>query len=437
MTATSSPSSPPPANRLRSPTNSRPRRLPWLIGLLVLAFLAILVLAGASGTQEGSTYTAGPTGYQKWYAYMQKQNTVPIERWRRSYTTLTGEEDPNDELLESHLPPGSALNSDLVPPVAPPAVQPVATPLRAPETMIRVHAQVDPLTRGRLPAPLITWVEQGNRVIQLGWWGETTAAKFQSQLPSSVGPVQIETIRRANTSDAVIGQKLLKDKHGAVVWQNTYGKGQIIYVTYPWLAANAHENDAKNFAYLGNLASQAGGKIWIDEWMHGFRDTESQTSRQREIADVFAYILRTTPALAMLCQAGLIGLIALFGLNWRFGPPVSLVPPEPANSERYVQALATVLNQARHTDFVAAQLSLRLRQQLASELGLAADRAPSARLPDDDSLAKAWAAQTGRPPEEVLKLLQQAKSGKRWSDLELQAWAAAAASVEIGKGGIA
>jgi hypothetical protein len=352
----------------------------------------------------------------------QPQSQGKIQRWRRNYSELLEQEAPNQDLIESQQPQLQYVSLD------------------APQTMVRVASGGILGVDSVITPGLKEWVQKGNTIIQMGWYGRATNAPFQAKLASPVGSVLVETTRRQTVERSSPGA-LLKDQIGAVAWTESLGKGKIIYVTYPLLAANAHAEEPNNFAFLGRLASQAGGQIWVDEWMHGFRDRKSQNSqnndnanRERDISDVQAYIFRTTPALALLIQAIVITILLIWSKNWRFGPLQVIRSREIANSERYVQALAGVLNQARHSDFVLAELGLRLRQQLASQLGLAADRAPSARLPDDATLAQAWTAQTGQSAQEVLKLLQQADSGRRLSDAELVIWAAAAASLAAGKG---
>jgi hypothetical protein len=418
MTAT-----PPPATvKLRSQSSTWRRRAPWVLVLIPLVFV-LVVLTGVVTSKDGSTYSHAPAGYHKWYVYMQKQTQSQgkIQRWRRDYSELLEQEAPNQDLIESQQPQLQYVSLD------------------APQTMVRVSSggmlDVDSV----ITSDLMGWVKKGNTVIQMNWHGRATDAPFRSTLSSPVGPVLVETTRRQTVERSSPGA-LLKDQIGAVAWTESLGKGKVIYVTYPLLAANAHAEEPNNFAFLSRLASQAGGQIWVDEWMHGFRDRKSQNNsndnanRERDIPDVQAYIFRATPALALLIQGIVITSLLIWGKNWRFGPLQVIRPREIANSERYVQALAGVLNQARHSDFVLAQLGLRLRQQLASQLGLAADRAPTARLPDDVTLAQAWTAQTGQSAQEVLKLLQQADSGRRLSDAELVTWAAVAAALAAGKG---
>jgi hypothetical protein len=181
-----------------------------------------------------------------------------------------------------------------------------------------------------------------------------------------------------------------------------------------------------------SLIDQPESKIWVDEWVHGYREPQSKqqdTQTQSEPLDTFTYLLTRTPALAILWQLGLIIALLIWGANRRFGTIQSNAAPESANSERYVQALSEVLNAAGHTDFIFAQLGHRFRQQLASDLGMAADRAPAALLPTDPEIAKAWSQQTGLPAQEVLKLLQQASGGHRPSESELFAWTKAAKAV--------
>jgi hypothetical protein len=363
-----------------------------LIGLLVLGLLLVIFLV-APVAREGSTYERSPTGYNNWFVYM-KQQGITVRRWQLDYSELTG---TGKTLIQ---------------------IQPRETPLDSNESST------------------FSWVGKGNTLIRLSWRGEMVGSTFASQLESPVGEVLIETRRRSKRIDKQ-EEALLQDADGVVVWSRPLEKGQIINCLYPWLAANAYDGRGlKNYEYLKyltTLAQQQGGEIWVDEWLHGYRDRQPRPQAQAErYSDVFDY-LRQTPLAAMLAQTVLIIVLLTFGQNQRFGGILNPKTPQPDNSERYIQALAGVINNARHTDFVLEHLGERLRRQLAVGLGLTSER--SGQLPPDDQLVAAWTQATQRSPQNLLKLLQASQKSevgqetRRLSDQDLLAWVSNAESI--------
>jgi hypothetical protein len=63
----------------------------------------------------------------------------------------------------------------------------------------------------------------------------------------------------------------LGDRFGAVVWENNYSKGKVISATTAYLAANAYRDEA-NFSYLADLVNKNRQKIYIDEYIHSYKD---------------------------------------------------------------------------------------------------------------------------------------------------------------------
>jgi hypothetical protein len=358
------------------------RRSLWiglLIGLGIFAFIGLVFLS-APLSREGSTYERSPTGYFNWYTSLKQQN-IPIQRWQKNYSKLTGKG----------------------------------------QTLIQIHGEsTDPLD-SKAEDAINNWIAKGNTLISLDWEGRLTAAPFSSRLNSPVGPVLIETIRRQK----VLGKgniALLGDKYGSVVWSNSESAWQYITVAYPWLGANAYPSNSNNSKFLTRLAQRQGGQIWVDEWMHGYRDPLTpQEQADLPYQDPLEYLLNT-PVFTLTVQAFLILLLLIWAGNRRFGQILVTKKPDLANSERYIQSLAGVLNNARHSDFVLQHLGEQLRQQLATKLGIAADLAAGTVRLDDQQLAQAWANQSGRSPQELLSLLQQTHSKRRFSDRELLDW---------------
>lgn len=370
------------------------RRFRWslrqrsiLIGFGILV-VVLLVLTGAPSVQDGSTYLRSPTGYSQWYQYMQ-QGGAPIQRWQRDYKQLQG----------SH------------------------------QTLIQIwgnRSTPPDLTE----AEIETWLRQGNTLITLTWRGRVTAAPFSSQLDSAVGPVTIDTTRRQRLQLQNQEQANLEDASGTVVWQQSVGKGERIAATYPWLAANAYNGQARNYQYLATLARQRGGQIWIDEWLHGYRDPDSQAGiagkqKYRNLVD----FLSRTPIAAIAFQIMFVILLAIWANNRRFGPIEPIAEPQPTNSEQYMQALAGVLNQAGQRAFVVTLLQQRLRYQVATRLGLAARESQGQSLRDDADLAVQWASRSGRSPQELEQLLVQSSGKQRFTDQDLLAWVSKAESI--------
>ncbi len=345
------------------------------LALLVLVGLILLLSPDSDRRQHGSTYSRAPSGYGAWYAWMQDR-PVPLERWRR---------------------PGSDL--------------PAQAGGTSPQALVRVYSDWE--RRPLLDPKLEAWVQAGNLLVLVGVWGPVTAADFRRSLPSSLGPVQIETRRRGvQAKDVRLG-----DRFGAVIWQEPRGEGWILSVATPYLAANAYQDQPANFAWLAQLVSerpdgQAVAKVWIDEYLHGYRDAETQ---QAEGRDSFWGYIAQTPLGPALVQGLVIVAIALGALNRRFGPPLLLPEPRVNNSRAYVEALAAVLHQAASRDFVLTTLSKAEQERLQRELGLGRG---SVAWP---ILVAAWEQQTGRSPAELERLLPPA-SRRRLRDVELLAW---------------
>ena len=76
----------------------------------------------------------------------------------------------------------------------------------------------------------------------------------------------------------------------------------------PYLAANAYANEPGNFAFLANLVQQAGGTIYVDEYIHGYKDSDVVVE---EVAGSWINYLAETPLLIAAAQVLVVLLIAL------------------------------------------------------------------------------------------------------------------------------
>lgn len=352
----------------------------WGVGLGLLALVALIAFTAAPASNRltsGSTWNRAPDGYAAWYDYMAEQGS-PIERWQR----------PLEDLLENR--------------------QQRAQPSAAPATLIQIYPSFIP--RG-ISSLQYEWLQAGNTLVLLGQQVPVTAAPFRTEQPSPTGSVTVETRRRAQLSDQE--QPVLEDEYGAIAWRFRQEQGGVIAVATPHLAANAYSQAAGNFAFLAQLVQEAGGPIWVDEYLHGYKDSDVVVS---ETGGTWLGYLAGTPLAVALAQLGLLGLVALVALNRRLGVQQRFASPRVDNSEAYIQALAGVLHKAGSHAFVASTLSRAERLALQKHLGLG--EAPV----DDAVLQAAWEAATGEPTRSLTTVLTPPARLPR--DQDLAAWLA-------------
>jgi uncharacterized Rmd1/YagE family protein len=74
----------------------------------------------------------------------------------------------------------------------------------------------------------------------------------------------------------------LGDRFGTVVWENNYSKGKVISATTAYLAANAYRHEA-NSSYLPDLVNKNRQKIYIDEYIHSYKDVDVKQNKDKAI----------------------------------------------------------------------------------------------------------------------------------------------------------
>ena len=348
------------------------------IAILGVVLLIVLGIAPTyNRVQSGSTWSNAPDGYGAWYEYMQQAGAT-IERWGRSL----------DDLLEEQ---GSAAR---------------------PATLVRVIPPALDFEQWNLSTALSDWIEAGNHLIVLSQQRPASAPQFETPISSDEGLVTIQTRRRATATDPGFKGKIspiLSDSFGAVVWQQAFFLGEerdrndnYIQSTTPFIAANAYVNEPGNFAFLASLAQAAGGPIFVDEYLHGYKDSDVVVE---EVAGTWFSYLAQTPLLVIVLQCVIILLIALVAQNRRMGLARSLQPKRTNNSEAYITALAGVLNKANSQDFLIETLTKAEQKALQRSLGLG--DAPVSL----DALQTAWQQTTGQSPAE-LNILKARPRGK-------------------------
>ncbi|MBD2464072.1 DUF4350 domain-containing protein [Oscillatoria sp. FACHB-1407] len=350
----------------------------WVIlgAIALLSLLLLTVLAAPSTPQaSGSSFSRSPDGYGAWYAYLQQQG-IAVERWERPYKDLDA------ELQKRGLPEGSV-------------------------TLVQVTT--DPL------APIFDaekWLQQGNRLIILGFREPVTPANFRSTQPSPGGAVTVDTRRRRKLRQGE--QQQLGDSFGAVVWQTSLHQGEVISTTTPFLAANAYQDEPGNFKFLADLATAEGNTtVWIDEYLHGYKEADVIVE---EIGQTWGAYLANTPLLPVLFQAIALVVVLIWAGNQRFGLPLRLTTPKINNSRAYIEALAGVLQKAESSEFIVEVIGKEEQLRVQHALGL------GNTLLDPDQLVNAWTAQTGRPANELNQALQPYWQKRRLSETDLKIW---------------
>lgn len=341
-----------------------------VFGLMVLAAIVLLTLfiAPRSTRQaSGSTFSRAPDGYGAWYAYMERQGT-PVQRWQK----------PSSEITSTG---GTG------------------------KTFLQVNPQFD----STLSKNEVAWVSQGNTWVVLGTMMPVTEANFSTMHATEQGIVQIETARRRKLEGDE--QQILGDRLGAIVWEDRQGKGRIIHAVTPFLGANAYQDRSGNFAFLARLVSQNGNKIWVDEYLHGYKE---QAVAKRETAANWGSYLLKTPFSLLLLQGTLVVLVLIWAKNRRFGQAMPLASPSQDSSEAYIQALAGVLHKAGRSEFVVDVVGREEQLQIQRSIGL------GNTLLERDTVIQAWTEQTGRPAEELAQILP--TSQNRLSEKDLLIW---------------
>lgn len=387
----------------RLPKSLSPRQ--WFTGGILAAGLLLFTLLSAPNNprSDGSTYSRSPEGYGAWYAYVERSGQA-IARWQKPLTALFGKD--GSDYPQSDVQEISDIASQ------------TNSPISIRTTLIQISSEPD--------SPRIDrrWIEQGNRVILIGTRkGKTqlTNAAFQSEIPVKFGSpsnpqsgtLKIATTRRHLQTSTL--QTLVSDSYGTLVWRTPIGSGEIIHILPTFLAANAYQNEAQNFAYLQDLTQ--GDRILMDEYIHGYRDPETAaTEGKGDLSTFFA----KTPIALMFFQMLVILSVLICGKNWRFGAIRSLNPPIINNSRAYIQALAGILQKANSTDFVTSTLSQAELKKLQRTLGLGTSRI------DPETILQTWTEQTGRSATEFREAFLLSSSHKdrhkKPSEAELTQW---------------
>ncbi|XHX77132.1 MAG: DUF4350 domain-containing protein [Stenomitos frigidus ULC029] len=382
------------------------KRQIWLLAIALAALVIISLFAAPGGNrqQSGSTYGRSPDGYGAWYAFMESRG-VTIQRWQKPLKSLFQPDERPTPTIETNNPKqtaGAQRRRDAEISMAVTA-SPAASSA-SPITLLQVSSG-EPLS-----VASTAWVERGNVLLLLGARSPITNAPFASAIDSPAGAVQIHTSRREVDRNTKI-EPLLRDAFGSVVWQQPMGQGRVIFASTSHLAANAYQEAPGNFEFLATLVAATNLPIWVDEYSHGYKDTEVI---QQEDGNLVSYLAKT-PLLLVLIQVIVIMLVLLWGQNQRLGPAIALTTPIVDNSEAYIQALSAVLRKAESNQFVVDTICKAEQLAIQKALGLGTEPLP---LP---TLLAAWTQQTGQPAA-ILEAALNTDRPRRVSETELLKW---------------
>lgn len=367
-------------------SNFRQRKWLWM-GIAIAVLIALTLIAapnsGGRKNDSGSTYGRSPDGYGAWYEYMTNKQDISIERWRKPFSQFM-----EDDIQDA--------------------------------TYLKILSKSDYLM-GLESIPSSeesSWVSQGNTLVIIGRYVPATGAPFESSIPYhpdtlSNDQIKIATTRRfQGVEKNHNSQDILQDRYGAVVWQETIGKGKIIYCTTPYLAANAYQDHLDNYQFLATLVSDH-PKIWVDEYIHGYKDKETIAEEQQE--SIFSYLAKT-PWFLLFIQAVLMAIVAAFAAFRSFGLPLKPQTTITDNSTAYIDALAGVLEKANSTNFVVEAIAKDEQRKLQKSLGLGKS------LVDDQTLLAAHNKQSSATTGDLSQLLAVSKAGRKISDAQLITW---------------
>ena len=367
-------------------------RKQWLggIAIAVMILLTIIVPPNRSQITEGSTFSRSPSGYAAWYDYMETQG-IKMQRWKKDIRNPDYEN-------------------------------------KKPITLI----QIKPELEDRIGYWEEDWVNKGNNLIILGVKARPTPASFSSVIPTKSGDVKIDTTRRRsytqsfpNEQLAITGlmiakvqpnpdkKNLLGDEFGSIIWKSQ-DKGTLTAVVTPYLAANAYQNESGNFKFLAELVTAAKTPIYVDEFIHGYKDADSQKS---EVEKTWIAYLGKTPLFAGAVQALFVLIIFIIAQNRRFGAAIAQSSESINNSQAYIEALGSVLKKADRHEFVWQAIAKAEQKKLQQKLGIG-------NQDDQQTLLNAWVQHTGRPKADLEHLLNAPKTKVSEQELLklLQAW---------------
>jgi hypothetical protein len=186
------------------------------------------------------------------------------------------------------------------------------------------------------------------------------------------------------------------------------GKGEVIWWASATPLTNVGLNEPGNLEFFLACLREGGTTIFWDEYVHGYRQTISESAVH-------------SPVLWIFLQLGLISLAVLLTFSRRNGPVFAPVTPSRLSPLEFVETLGSLYQRAGAASVAVDVTYQRFRYWLTRRLGMASNAsiadltaALRARLLFSDerlghTLAECESARynPSLPPEEALRLVQE------------------------------
>jgi hypothetical protein len=304
---------------MRAESTHRSRKLGFFAALLMLVFVAIVGIDAYQKIrrQPGppSTYNAGSAGYKALYLWL-RETSVPVKRWERPFTELTGEATVL-VIMSPRLSPG------------PGELKSLETWVRGGGTLVLVSS------------PWGGFAEHFGFEMKMRPHEQKHEGKIMTFQPGPYTRGQRAIMSKMHSGvdsrkpEAVVH---CRDAFGNLIVAVEEGKGRVIAVAEASLFSNLRlrEGDHARLALDLLLTHLGEGLLLIDEYHHGYG----------RITSVAGYVFRSE-AFAPLLQVAFLVLLLWGAGGRRFGPARPLRKETDRSSMEYVRAMAHLFHRVK------------------------------------------------------------------------------------------
>ena len=152
----------------------------------------------------------------------------------------------------------------------------------------------------------------------------------------------------------------IADDKGALLIDYTYGLGNVVILSDPYIISNGGIKLDDNLQLALNLLTARDGLIAFDEYHQG----------KGAIQNNFAGYFAGTPVLLIAGQVALLVLLVLWSRGRRFGRPLPLTQVDRRSSLEFVASMAELQQRARAFDLAIENIYSRTRRVLARHAGV-------------------------------------------------------------------
>jgi hypothetical protein len=133
-----------------------------------------------------------------------------------------------------------------------------------------------------------------------------------------------------------------------------FGKGEVVFLSDPFIVANNGINLADNAQLAINLFSTNGGITAFDEYHQGYGTNDNR---------LFSYF-ENTPVIAIFAQLGLLAALFFWSSGRRFARPLPLENPNRLSKLEYVGAMAEIQENTKAYDLAIESIFAEFRRKL-------------------------------------------------------------------------